>query len=358
MSDTPNLASVQSDGFTVTSNTETAEQLQANLNVEPAEKPDLSEAASELGKASAAARKAEKPDGNETSEAEAKPKEGQDESGNETATKSLGKPAADEDADIKNPSIKARMEERARAAKQYKQAWESERQERERLAAEFERFRQSAKPAEAPKPKVDPDAEPNQADFEDYADYTKAVGKHAAAMEFKRLQGEAQKHAQASQFVQAMDARVKTYNERMKTAAEADPTFRQKVAEIEGMLPLPSEFLDDPKQFGPYHVVSDELTRSEKAPALMLYLAEHPEVLQRIASLGSPREVSREMARIEGRLDGATTATRVLPQVSQAKPPVRPVTGAPHTAESVPDDGSSYEDHKRYWDAKEKSARR
>jgi hypothetical protein len=68
----------------------------------------------------------------------------------------------------------------------------------------------------------------------------------------------------------------------------------------------------------------------------MLYLEEHPDALQRIAALSNPRAVSREMAKLEARLESAAAGTRAKPdkeEVSKAAPPVTPVTGTPYVAE-------------------------
>ena len=68
----------------------------------------------------------------------------------------------------------------------------------------------------------------------------------------------------------------------------------------------------------------------------MRYFEEHGDEFQRIAALTNPRAVSREMAKIEARLESATAgdSTKRDEDVSRAAPPVRPVTGKPYVTES------------------------
>ena len=75
----------------------------------------------------------------------------------------------------------------------------------------------------------------------------------------------------------------------------------------------------------------------EAAPSLGLYLSEHPDEFQAIASLSTPREVSRAMAKLEARLELATTGTRPERVAkSKAAPPIKPVSGAPVIGDGEP----------------------
>jgi hypothetical protein len=106
--------------------------------------------------------------------------------------------------------------------------------------------------------------------------------------------------------------------------------------------------------------IADELVfSSENAPALMLHLSEHPDELQRIATLSSPRAVTREMAKLAARLEAASAGVSSKPEPSKAKPPVRPVTGSPHAAD--PTDVSEempFEEHVKRMNARDRSAQR
>jgi hypothetical protein len=69
-------------------------------------------------------------------------------------------------------------------------------------------------------------------------------------------------------------------------------------------------------------------TTEERGLDLMVYFKDHLDVLARIRTL-PPGRVNIELGRIEGRLDGAITATPEKPEVTRANPPVRPVTAVP-----------------------------
>jgi len=77
--------------------------------------------------------------------------------------------------------------------------------------------------------------------------------------------------------------------------------------------------------------IATEIMSSPVPARLAVWFSEHKDEYQRIAALQTPREITREVAKIEGMLT-APAGTPVKPSVSKAPPPVRPVTGAPHTA--------------------------
>jgi hypothetical protein len=125
----------------------------------------------------------------------------------------------------------------------------------------------------------------------------------------------------------------------------------------EEVLSLRAEFqLADGEQPTGENWITNELVFSpESAPALMLHFTAHPEELQRIAALPNPRAVSREMAKLEARLDAATTgaSSKRDSDVSRAAPPVKPVTGKPYVTESGYREGMSLDE---YYKIRSKSA--
>jgi hypothetical protein len=134
-------------------------------------------------------------------------------------------------------------------------------------------------------------------------------------------------------------------SEQDRVLTDAVGRFRDAVGEhIENISPeiltLKTEFQLEPnEQPTAENWIANELVFSpESAPALMLHLSAHPDELQRIAALSTPRAVSRELAKIEARLEAVASAgpgskrdTR-----SKAPPPVRPVQGAPYVGDSDP----------------------
>jgi hypothetical protein len=365
MSDTPApYASVESDGFKVTSNSKSVEQLTEDLKLTPEETPTeevpaepakdpeaerLAKAAAELGKkggeATAAKKRGLEHPGAGPQKADSEEADANDPSGEAAADKPLGKPRDDP---------RARMLEATRAAAELKRQVAEERRERERLAAEVAALR--AGKQEAPPPKPNGDAEPQQADFETYEDYVKAtanyVARKAAAEHYEKQRQEAERRYMATAYQTAIESKIAEFQGRLRKTAETDPELMDRISpEVIGL--QPSFTLAQGERPGPTNVIADELISSEHAPALMLHFTEHPDDLQRIASLRTPRDIAREMAKLEARLDAATTATSPKPQVSKANPPVRPVTGAPHTVDAEPGPDASYEDFKRYWNARE-----
>jgi hypothetical protein len=348
------LTTVQSEGFTVTTNSETSEQIAANeapKEAPEAEKPEketppkVAKAAAELGKLGGAASAAKRAEA-KAAETPEEPEPAPEPEPEKDTEKPLGKPRDDPRARMLEATRKEAEAKRQAAAL-------AERAERaERRLAELEK----GKPAEEPK-RPAADEKPKAEDFEDYADFVEARSRWAAREEFRTAQRAAAVQAQAQNYVQKLDGVVSKYNERLAKATEGDPDFMGKLSPEVSEL-RPTFTLEQGQRPGPLNLIADEILSSEHAPALMLHLSEHPDVFQRIAALRTPPEVLREMAKLEARLDAAPTATVSRAEVSKAHAPVRPVAGAPHTADQVPGDDASYEDHKRYWNARDKQASR
>jgi len=126
---------------------------------------------------------------------------------------------------------------------------------------------------------------------------------------------------------------VNGWNETLAKAAESDPEFSDYVAPVLAEIGLPTRLLPKGERPDGRNWIADDLISApEHAPAVLRYLKEHPDEHQRIAALRSPREVTRELARLD-RVEAATAGTSSTREVSKAHPPVRPVTGTPHTAD-------------------------
>lgn len=344
MSETPVTVAV--GGFEITSSHESAEDMVKALTppdkdadkqpkVLEGEKPKSpeSQAAALLGekggKASAEARKIKPiPD---------KPKEAKPETAVEEKAAAAPEPVqAEEEPEevrgIESEPIKERILKAAR-----KEA-EAKREAREALAreaairAEYERLRYEQRPAEerqeAPqreKPPFKPE------DFEDYEQYLDARD------EWRRQKWEAEyaERAKVDAYRTQLDNAVQSFNGRVREAFgdEYEGRISEDVRELR-----PTFALTQNEPAGPLNVVADEIVSSEQAAGLMLYLSEHPEVFQRLATLPSPQAVQREMAKLEAKLEAQAEAAAAgnpapVQAISKAKPPVRPVTGSPSTAD-------------------------
>lgn len=353
MSETPGLSSVTEGGVTITSTSETPEQISEALK--PAETPetpeapaeDLSEAAAKLGKKGGEVAAAKRQEAKQTPTQTETPQDPDQDEDDETPEAKLGKPRHDPKARIAQ-LVRERNEERI---------------ERERLAREVEQLRVSK---ETPKAKehqkaTDEDPEPQIGDYEDYAEYNKDAARWAARQEYRQqheaTQREAKVRYMASTYAKQVDGVMSSYLEKLEEAAKENPAFFEETRAVATEL-QPTWALDPGQRRTAVNVIADEVTRSAKAPGLMRYFTEQPTEFQRLKALRDQDEIKVEVRLIARSLGAATTATSPKPEVSKAPSPVRPVTGAPHAVESVPGDNASYEAHKAYWMQKDRAARR
>lgn len=340
MSDGGTVTVTSDDGYTITSDAETSEQLTESLKPDPepaepapkdADAERLSSAASELGKA-AAAKRAEAKAASEAPEAE---------DPEAAPEKKLGKPRDDP---------RARMLEATRKEAEAKR-------EAARLAARVAELEaRQAKPAEAPK--AQPGTEkPKQEDFESYEEFVDARAAYVAQQEFKKQfearRQEAFQRYQTTTHQEALEKHVGQFTARIAEATKTDPEWMTRVSpEIVNL--QPSWTLSNPQQSTAHNVIADEITSSEAPKALMLHLTENPDDYQRIAALPNRYEISRAMAKLEARLVAAPQVPAPKAEISKASPPVKPVSGVPHTADSAPGDDASFDEHLKYWNSREK----
>ena len=344
MTDLSGPVSVTEGSQTITSTSDTAEQLRESMQPEPEPEPEqddepekppvprkVSKAAAELGKrggeASAEARRAAKeaeeddePDA--VAEAERLEKEGK-----------LGKPRHDP---------KARMLAATREAK-------AAREERDALKAREAAARrelEALKAQTAPKPTQEKPAEPAgkpvASDFPVYEDFIEALADWKAETKFKERETKAAQQAAVREYTDRIDSELGQAISARKEYEKTDPGFLSRISEdVKAIANKPSFARDLDEPLEPKHIVSDEIILSKAAgPRLMLHLTDHPEDLQRILALDTPQEIQVEMRLLARTLNGAaTTATSPKREVSKAPQPIRPVTGGPHIdGDEEPDD--------------------
>jgi hypothetical protein len=227
-------------------------------------------------------------------------------------------------------------------------------------AAELERKLQEIERAkEKPEEKPEPKGRPKVEDFEDFDSYLDARDKHNRE-EWQREETEkAQERAareHATKVVQYIEHATNTYKSAIAEAGGPDFLARQS----QSVLGLsPSYLLDEGEKPGADNILADEIIRAgKKAPALLQHLTEHDDDLQRILALRSKDDVRVEARLIVKGLSAATAGTSAKPRVSQAPPPVRPVTGVPHTASDEPDaEKDDYDTYVRKANGRERRAR-
>jgi len=342
------FTSVTENGITVTSTSESAEQISEAI-AKPAETTDesdtprdkVSEAASELGKRSAEARKA-KADAEQpgiTSDEPVSP--GKDD-------KPLGKPRDDP---------RARMLEATRKEAEAKRERDSARAEAAAARKELEALR-APRPAERAVEATP--GKPVQADFATYDDWVEAVTDWKAAKAVESYEAKVTERARVEQYSNALESAMSEAVDYRKEYSKQDATWEERISpEVKAVIPKLSIMRDMHDPLESDNVIADELLNLRDAgPRLMLHLSEHPDEFQRIRALRNANEVQVEMRLLARSLNGAVTqATAPRGEVSRAKPPVRPVTGSSHTTDSIPGDDEPYDAHRSYWNAREQRAR-
>ena len=370
MGDTGPVVTAEANGFTVTTNSGISES-QLRSNLKPIADKGASEAARELGKrggAAAAKAREEKPEPEpekkpEKVEAKAEPEpESVEKPEPEKAEPEAkeAKPEGEEEKSEEKPPEKdkkgdprhdprARMLEATRQAAEAKRARDAEKARADAAEARLAALERGEKPKAEPEP-VKSNGKPSPADFESYEDYLDARD----AYNRDQWERSVQERAQAEAFDRAFDAHAAKFREAALPHAEK---YSEEVLTLKTSL---QHYTDSPGQpFSASNWIADYLfANTEAAPTLMLHLSEHSDDLQRIAALSNEHAVSREMAKLEARLEAAPAGDSPKREdVSKAAPPVRPVTGKPYVTESDGyKEGMSLDEYARIW--RKQNARR
>jgi hypothetical protein len=404
---------VEVDGFTIESSRSTAAEMIQALSSkkkndggeggEPREvkpkgqekdepKSKLAEAASELGKeggkAAAKARAvAEKDKASKAAPAkEAKPAETAESASAE------GDDAEEADAAVAERKSRAqqRVEQATRDAAEARRELARERTERERVSrelAEERRTRQAGAGTEnRPEERRAPAAPTAEPQLEEYL--AKHPGQEAKAISAwvsdrdtwrdDQRQKEATQRQEAEQHVRSIDENVQGFKERLNKVAEADEGYKERTSRpqplfdgrsipevLQPSFTLPRDEQGNMVGLEGRHVAADEVIKSSLGPEMIDHFSEHPAELQRIAALRTPDEIIRAMAKLEARLEDATAGATSSderpgsnPEISKARPPARPVAVSPRIANAEPSDDSSFDEHERFYNARDKERRR
>jgi len=250
--------------------------------------------------------------------------------------------AATPDPEPKKPA-KPREDPNARISQAIARQREAERRAEaaERRAAELEAAR-SQPQVEQPKPVPDrerymamPNA-PKEEDYERYSDYTADLSIFIADQRYAEKEQARQQTAAQRGAEQARQAVNESFISRIEAA---EPAFLESVSQE--VLNIPTfDSLQPGEPVTAWHAIGEEIRRSEHVVGLMRFFTQHPDELQRLATL-PPRELTRSMALLESRIGAAPSGPAQLPRVSsQAKPPIRPERGAPLKSDEGSDDES------------------
>ena len=247
------------------------------------------------------------------------------------------------------------LEATQKAAAERRRADEAERRAKE--LEERHRALLSAKPEEPAKPSKKED-ESELPDLDDYP----SIAAHSAAVARYVLKQEREAEKQAQEQARENEKRQKQETERSaKDAAfaslrdqreESDPVFKGLVetyreqARSNQIDPssviswVPVSRMKDQSKAHPGNFVAEYLTsREDGGFDLLVYLETNPDAKTRVLSARDPVDLYGRLAKVEEeRLSGAITATPQAVQVSsKAAPPARPVTGGPTTGRISPE---------------------
>ncbi len=303
------FVSVKHDGFTIESNTGTADDLRGELGIATSEPPA---------------------DGPPAEPAQTPPPTPERRNGRRSAYMRL------EEATAKEAAAKRERDE-AKA-------------ETDRLRAEIEALKKPAAPAQAapvqapaaqsqsPAPlATQPASEDPEPKIED-AKYQGAADPYTAWLLDRNAWGTRREVNRAIRQQQAHAAEMAQHQAWMERVAKT-PDFQAK---FNPNTPVHREIV-------PY------LKRIDFGPQVMLYLSEHQDEAQRLTTL-HPVEQIGQIGEIVGLLKARTAAASTNgsaptpPAVSQAKPLVRPLVGGPsHGTPEPPGDDASEEQHEAYY---------
>jgi len=379
-------ASVESDGFVVSSNSESQEEMQEILGVKPDEKAK----SASVDESEVPAARSSEPDKPKVP-ATGAPKETVDSTGREHDEKGRFKarPIPDKpkteatDAKAAEPATKEVPGEKAEtppeaAAEEKKKGRPDARQRVEqatRAAAEFRRRAEAAErenqalrqaavikkeaPATQARPDNGDDPEPVLAEGDDPVEFVRKMSEHAA----RKIQREADQKSRAAHHAKLFQEKVTHYEDRVATAYEEalqqDPDLKERIDPRIMALAAPWQLEPGQRPTG-WNRVAGEIATSDAPIKVILHLSEHEDEIQRFATL-SPRELTRAMAKLEAKLEAATAGTTapVPPYVPSAAQPVTPVTGAATTVEGPLDpETTSPEDWFRIMNERDRKRRR
>lgn len=169
-------------------------------------------------------------------------------------------------------------------------------------------------------PQEQVDAEPKREDFEDIFEYQRAVTKYDARQETERLLKQEREDRQGkdrqSTAAQADAERARNWQKREAEYAKANPDYEERVTEF-----LDSGAMEAFGKGSREYVV-------ESGPALVDYLATHPEDAERIAVLSPLRQIA-ELGKLEIKLEKAP------PKPSAAPAPARPIATARSSGKDI-----------------------
>lgn len=235
----------------------------------------------------------------------------------------------------KKGALKERMSELAQARKEA----EAKAAAAEKRATDAEAARVAAEAKLVPPKPAETGAEPQRSQFQDDAEYIKALTDHRVEAALAARDKKAAEEAEA----RAQTARAKTWDEAMAATEAEIPDLREKLeaSPIELTRELAQAVLDTGKI----------------GPKILLYFAENKAEAERIKSL-NVGQMLREVGKLEARMEAApakkdaepVAATTREVEISKAPPPISPIKanggGVPDPVDSKGEFHGTYAQYK------------
>jgi DNA repair exonuclease SbcCD ATPase subunit len=250
--------------------------------------------------------------------------------------------------EARKKSIQAEIDELTAKRHEARRAMEAEAAELQRLRAELsQRQAASSPPPTGPGSQALPppdDAEPTIDAFDNYEAFVRAQAQWAARQVVREAQQQDMQRRMTELHARENQQRIETFSQKWNEAATADPTFVDSVRpELLELKPWSALTPEERQNATVYNAIAEEILRAENGPQVLRYLSENfDSEFRRLASLQSPDELRWSMAKLQGRLEAASSIGPVSKPkpISSAKPPIKPMGSAP----SAGDDGELSDD--------------
>lgn len=133
--------------------------------------------------------------------------------------------------------------------------------------------------------------------------------------------------SEAERRAQTHQQRATKFSDQVGERTKADPKFLERISpDVLSLKPFSS--LEAGERGGPMNAIAEELLDSPVATALMEHFTAHPDELQRLAGIRSPRELLREFGKIEARLEQSHEAPAPQPKTVTSAPSIGTTLGS------------------------------
>ena len=355
------------DGFEVSSNSESRAEMQEILEVTPEEKPPSTKPPASDAKSpqTAEPEKVSAVDRDEKGQFKAKPipdKEAEDAKAADPAErppekdqKAVGE-AKEEVGEEAKPEKKGRPDARQRVEQATRESAEAKRiaaaavRENQALRQALEARKEAAPKAGAPTNEK-PGAEwPVLAEGGDPTDFVRKTAAHASMMAQRGADQQRQARERTSEFERQVSSVNERFSDAWQEREKREPGFKDRIRQ-ELYDAVPTFHLQPGERPTVMNALAAEVMSASNPIDVLIHISENEDEFQRIATL-SPRELTRTIAKIEGKLEAATAGTPapvIPPFKPSAAEPVTPVTGAATAATGPPDAEDTSEAGLKRW---------